>query len=91
MVGKEECMDIWALKRQGYSIRAIARKLGLHRKTVKKYLASKEFPAYRKSKRKSALEPWHGTIEDWLSTENYQATRVHEMLARQGIRAATLW
>lgn len=30
MVGKEECMEIWALKRQGYSIQAIARK------TVKK-------------------------------------------------------
>ncbi len=38
MVGKEECMEIWALKRQGCSNRAIARKLGIHRKTVKKYL-----------------------------------------------------
>ena len=88
MVGKEECMDIWALRRQGYSIRAIARKLGLHRKTVKKYLASKEFPAYHKANRKSALEPWRDTIEDWLSTEDYQATRVHEMLARQGFQGS---
>ena len=30
MVGKEECRESWALKRQGYSIRAIARKLGIH-------------------------------------------------------------
>ncbi len=39
--------EIWALKRQGYSIRAIARKLGIHRKIVKKYLDAREFPAYR--------------------------------------------
>jgi len=51
MVGKEECMEIRALKRQGYSIRAIARKLGIHRKIVKKYLDAREFPAYRAVKR----------------------------------------
>jgi transposase len=57
MIGKEECMDIWALKRQGYSIRAIARKLGIHQKMVKKYLESKDFPKYRTEARKSGLEP----------------------------------
>ena len=51
MVGKEKCMESWALKRQGYSIRAIARKLGIHRKIVKKYLDAREFPAYRAVKR----------------------------------------
>lgn len=81
-------MDIWALKRQGYSIRAIAKKLGLHRKTVKKYLETGEFPAYRKVKRKSALEPWYGTIGDWLNAEDYQATRIHEMLARHGYQGS---
>lgn len=75
MVGKEECMDIWALKRQGYSNRAIARKLGIHRETVKKYLEAREFPAYRQVQRRSALEPYYKAIEDWLSTEDYLATR----------------
>ena len=84
MVGKEECMDIWALKRQGYSIRAIARKLGLHRKTVRKYLESKEFPKYRSANRKSGLEPYYQMISDWLSTEDYHATRVHELVVKQG-------
>jgi transposase len=88
MVGKEECMDIWALKRQGYSDRAIARKLGIHRKTVKKYLEAVEFPAYRAAKRKSGLEPYYGLIDDWLSTEDYQATRVHEMAVRQGYQGS---
>ncbi|OGW42243.1 MAG: hypothetical protein A2010_01915 [Nitrospirae bacterium GWD2_57_9] len=84
MVGKEECMDIWALKRQGCSIRAIARKLGIHRKTVRKYLENKEFPKYRSANRKSGLEPYHQMITDWLSSEDYHATRVHDLVVKQG-------
>lgn len=84
MVGKEECMEIWALKRQGYSHRAIARKLGIHRQTVKKYLDSHEFPVYRAMKRSSVLTPYARMIEEWLSTEDYKATRVHELLQHQG-------
>lgn len=84
MVRKEECVEIWALKRQGYSNRAIARKLGIHRQTVKKYLATHEFPVYRAVQRTSALTPYHRMIEEWLSAEDYQATRVHELLKRQG-------
>lgn len=84
MVGKEECMEIWALKRQGCSIRAIARKLGIHRTTVKKYLQNKEFPKYEAVERKSGLMPYYQMIADWLSHEDYQATRVHELAAQQG-------
>jgi transposase len=84
MVEKGECMDIWALKRQGYSIRAIARKLGIHRKTVKKYLADKDFPKYHTVIRKSGLEPYYQIIDDWCSTEDYQATRMHDLLVQQG-------
>jgi transposase len=88
MVGKEECMEIWALKRQGYSDRAIARKLGIHRRTVKKHVETKEFPSYQRVVRKSALEPYYGLIDDWLSVEDYQATRVHELVARQGYQGS---
>jgi len=88
MVGKEECMEIWALKRQGYSNRAIARKLGIHRKTVKKYLEEREFPVYRAVQRHSSLEPYYRIIEDWLSTEDYQATRVHELVVQQGYQGS---
>lgn len=77
-------MEIWALKRQGYSNRAIARKLGVHRQTVKKYLATHEFPVYRVVKRPSGLAPYYGMIEEWLGTEDYHATRVHELLKHQG-------
>jgi len=88
MVSTEECMEIWALKRQGYSNRAIARKLGIHRKTVKKYLEGPEFPEYQAEKRKSGLEPYHGMIGDWLSAEDYQATRIHEMVVQQGYQGS---
>lgn len=84
MVRKEECMEIWALKRQGYSNRAIARTLGIHRTTVKKYLDAHEFPAYQAVKRASGLEPYYRMIEDWLSTEEYHATRIHELVGQQG-------
>jgi len=38
MISTEAYMDIVALKRQGHSLRWIARKLGIHRTTVKKHL-----------------------------------------------------
>lgn len=84
MVRKEECMEIWALKRQGYSHRAIARKLGIHRQTVKRYLATHDFPVYRVARRTSGLAPYARMIEEWLSAEDYRATRVHELLQHQG-------
>jgi len=88
MVGKEECMEIWALKRQGYSNRAIARKLGIHRKTVRKYLENREFPSYRAEMRPSGLEPYYGMIAGWLEAEDYQATRVHELAVQQGYQGS---
>lgn len=77
-------MDIWSLHRQGYSRRAIARKLGIHRNTVARYLESGEFPRYSAVNRPSALEPYHGMIRDWLSVEDYQATRIYELVLGQG-------
>jgi len=88
MVVKEECMDIWSLKRQGFSESAIARRVGLDRRTVKKYLESKEFPSYSIVNRKSNLEPYHKLIEDWLSQEAYQATRIHDLLLLQGYKGS---
>jgi transposase len=55
MVGKEECMDIWSLKRQGFSDSAISRRVGLDRRTVKKYLEKRDFPRYSTVNRGSKL------------------------------------
>jgi transposase len=47
MISMEAFMDIFALKRQVLKVRGIARKLGKHRNTVKKYLESGTIPQYR--------------------------------------------
>lgn len=88
MIPKEGCMDIWSLRRQGYSQRQIARKLGIHRRTVKKYLEREEMPVYRKVKRESCLKPYQEMIRDWLKVDEYQATKVYEMIMLQGYKGS---
>ena len=85
MISKEGYMDIQALYRQGMTVRAISRRLGLHRNTVKKHLASDEFPRYRKTRRReSILAPYHQTIRDYLEQDNYRASWIHTRLKNQG-------
>ena len=73
MISTEVFMDILALHRQGRSIRSIAKKLGKHRETVKKYIISKKLPHYNKQKqRESILAPYHQMISDWLEQDNYR-------------------
>lgn len=38
MITKEVFMDIYSLRKDGWSMRAIARKLGIHRDTVRKHI-----------------------------------------------------
>ena len=76
-------MDIISLHRQGLSLRAIAKKLGIHRNTVKKYITGKRFPQYRKNKRqKSILDPYYQIIDDFLAEDDYQATWIYEKLKK---------
>jgi transposase len=84
MLGKEECMDIWVLKRRGYSDRAVSRRLGIDRRTVRKYMESGEFPQYRKVVRVSKLEPYFGLIGDWLGQDDFQATWIYRRLVSLG-------
>lgn len=85
MISTEVFMDIIALKRAGHSIRFIARKLGIHRKTVKRHLAAQSFPQYsRTSRKESVLQPYHQTIRDFLDEDDYQATWIFERLKRMG-------
>ena len=68
MIAMEVFMDIFSLRRQGFSMRFIAKKLGIHRNTVKKYLKQGGPPNYRKRKRKaSILDPYKPIIEDYLA------------------------
>ncbi|MBF0318298.1 MAG: hypothetical protein HQL01_00635 [Nitrospirae bacterium] len=86
MVYKETCMDIWSLKRQGFSDRAIGKRLGIDRRTVKKYIETVELPRYKKVNRKSGLEAYHELIKGWLADDDYQATNLYEKVILQGYR-----
>jgi transcriptional regulator with XRE-family HTH domain len=59
----------WALREQ-MSIREIARRTGLSRNTVKKYLrAGEEAPRYAKRATSSKLDPYADKLATWLAIE----------------------
>jgi transposase len=75
MTPQEVAMDIRSLTRQGFSLRAISERLGIHRNTAKKYRDGPVAPRYRLGKRAQAvLSPFRQMIEDWLAEEPYRAT-----------------
>ncbi len=85
MVTTEVFMDILALHRQGHSMRWIAKKLGIHRNTVKKYITQKKPPQYTKKKRReSILAPYHQLIRDWLADDDFSATWIFDKLKGLG-------
>lgn len=85
MISLEVFMDIFSLRKQGFSMRAIARKLGIHRQTVKQHLESGMIPTYRTTKRKeSKLDPFRQIIRDFLQEDDYQATWIHDRLRNIG-------
>ncbi len=85
MITMEVFMDIISLHRQGMSLRTIAKKLGVHRNTVKKYVEGGPMPLYRKGmERKSILDPYRQLIDDFLAEDDYQATWIHERLQKLG-------
>jgi transposase len=89
MISKEGYMEIKAMVRNGMTVRAISRRLGLHRNTVKKHLMSDDFPQYRKSRRReSILEPYTPMIRDYLEEDDYRATWLLERIRRAGYPGA---
>ena len=82
-------MDIMLLHRQGLSQRQIANRLGIHRDTVKHYIANHEAAlgiAGRKLQpRTSKLDPFMENIEVWLKEDiNYTGTWIYDHLMKMG-------
>lgn len=88
MVRRGEYMDIWVLQRQGHSVHSISRLTGLNRRMVSKYLEAGEIPKYKVEHRHSRLEPYHLMIRDWLKEQDYQATRIYELVMLQGYQGS---
>jgi len=85
MISKEVYMELHAMRREGQSLRAIARATGRHRNTVRKHLAEKELPRYHKGpRRESILVPYVQAIEDLLEEDDYRATKIFGLLKNQG-------
>jgi len=64
MLVAEEAVEIRVLRRQGKSIRAIARTLEVSRNTVRRYLRSDGLPRYRRDARPSKLDPYKDYIAE---------------------------
>ncbi len=83
----EDVLNIHALKRQGLSQRAIARKLGIHRQTVKKYLDHPELiqGGYQRISRVSKLDPYQDHIQSWIEEDpEYSAVWIYDHLVPLG-------
>ena len=80
-------MDIVMLHRKGVSQRQIAKKLGISRNTVKKYVENPQFPETRRRRRKrrSLLDPYSDNIKTWLEEDmDYTAVWIYERLRTMG-------
>jgi len=82
----EEILEVHSLKRLGYSQRRIAREVGIHRNTVKKYLENPDWMLHRKRyRRPSKLDPFCGNIEAWLEADQlHTATWIYDHLIPLG-------
>jgi transposase len=69
----------------GVSIREINRRTGLHRETIRRALAAKRPPAYRRTKAPTKLDPFKEEIERLLRSDHrIPGTRIRELIAELG-------
>ena len=65
MLKEEGVVEIMILRRQGYSIRGIARELGISRNTVREYLRTGKHPVYSsRPQRQTKLDPFKLYIQE---------------------------
>lgn len=86
MIKVEDWAEIRRLyKVEGMSKRAISRRLGLHRNTIRRALASEEPLRYKRGKRKSVLDPYKAKIHAILSEDHeISGVRIYEILQQEG-------
>jgi len=79
---QETAMEILALKREGLSDRKIARRLGIDRRTVKRYCNDPSVIGRSKARtRTSLLDPYKEQIGAWLDDDSYVSAQwIHSRL-----------
>jgi len=80
-------LDIITLHRKGLRQRAISRKLGISRNTVKKYIENPDlaFESPQPRKRKSLLDPFNDNVRAWIEEDSdYTATWIYDRLSNMG-------
>ena len=80
-------MDIITLHRKGLRQRAISRKLGVSRNTVKKYIENPDlaFESPQPRIRKSLLDPFNDNVKAWIEEDSdYTATWIYDRLSNMG-------
>jgi transposase len=90
VVSVERWAEIRRMHRvEGLSIRAIARRTGLHRKTIRRALASPEPPRYRRAPKPSKLDPHRNEIARLLRAhDGITNTRIRELIEDDGYRGS---
>ena len=69
MLHQEGFVEIQVMHRQGKSIKAISRELGVSRNTVRRYLRTPQVPEYpARSARTTKLDPYHRCRSSRLDT-----------------------
>ncbi len=86
MVGVEQWAEIRRLHRvEGVSIREISRRMGLHRKTIRRALAAAEPPKYSRPAAGSKLDPFKDWICEQLAADPWMPSqRLRELASELG-------
>lgn len=80
-------MDILTMYRRGVSISEIARQTGHTRKTVRKYVHTRQPPAYKpRPKRPSILDPYKPYLRRRMGEGVFNCSKLWDEIKRQGYR-----
>ena len=72
------------MKEQGMSISEIARRTGVSRKTVRKYIAMEKPVKYSREGRQSVIAPYTDYVKGRIDKHNLSAVRIYEEIREKG-------